>query len=152
MMHLRRGDAEAALVASDRMCSLFSSWGRALWFSSRLYTQLKRGEEATETARLALEVPLWTLDARPQEVARAAGYPEHVMTDLRTALRSIDDSERAQKELSKEEAAERKARLALDFACVRDDQRWADVASETADQLEAAGMTRFAAFVRALPE
>lgn len=150
-MHCRRGDTEAGLVTSDRMCTLFSSWGRALWFTSRLYARLKRDEEAKETARLALEVPLWTVDVPLAEVARAAGYPETVLTNLRTALRTIDDSERAQKELSEEEIAERKARLTLDFACVNGDQQWTGVAAEAADHFADAGLGAFAEFVRSVP-
>lgn len=142
---------QAGLVTSDRMCTLFSSWGRALWFTSRLYARLHREEEAKETARLALEVPLWTLEVPLAEVARAAGYPDNVLTDLRTVLRIIDDSEAAQKELSQEEIAERKARLALDLACVHEDQQWAGVAAEAADHFADAGLGAFAEFVRSVP-
>lgn len=50
MSHLRRNDTQAALVASDRMVSVFPSWGRALWFASRVYDAA--GEAGGPRARL----------------------------------------------------------------------------------------------------
>lgn len=60
--HVASGSVESALITCERCQTLFKAWGRPFAFHARLLGTLDRNEEARDTARQALQMPLWTVD------------------------------------------------------------------------------------------
>mmetsp|Transcript_7094 Transcript_7094/g.12149 ORF Transcript_7094/g.12149 Transcript_7094/m.12149 type:complete len:362 (+) Transcript_7094:136-1221(+) len=86
--HLAKGDQVSALVASEWQSrnDFFPGWARPYEFASELFTQLNRGEEARDMARVALRLPWWSLQKSFAEVQRVAHLEGKTPEEVRYLL------------------------------------------------------------------
>lgn len=164
--HLAKGDSESALVAMERASSLFKGWARSHCYRAVLLQRLGRVQEARDAARLALQLPLWTIGPHDSlaSVAALAGYREP--DSLARIYRRLADDERreevAQGGKSAEQVALDRAAFTLDAVIAEADcgsngndedgdeeeEDWETVRERLATLYEEARMPQLAYFVR----
>ena len=85
--HLGKGDQMSALITSEWYMrpGHFPGWARPYEFNAELYRELGRGEEARDSARIALNMPWWTLSSGFQAIAALAELPANA-ADVQKAL------------------------------------------------------------------
>jgi hypothetical protein len=145
---LEKKDHTAALIAAERATAGNPGWGCCVWLQSQLMAELGRGEERRDMALATLESPLWTVDARVDEVQRAARL-EHV-EDVHALFKEMDDRLRKQQgapDRTPQELALLRAFVLLD-GVVKEAGRWDAVRPELADTLDEAGLVDAATMAR----
>jgi len=160
--HLARGDQTSALVASEWYMrnNYFPGWARPYEFASELFTQLKRGEEARDMARVALRLPWWSLAAPWADVAAVAHMGGRSAAEVRYAL-SEEAAAAAQAQMgtrnagavrepkTPQQVALEKASALLDDVAAGVAPSYDDVRGELAEAYRAAGLTDVANFIHA---
>lgn len=88
--HSRRGDDTAALITLELACRRLKGWAEAPWAHSKLLYSLGRLDEARDSARVALSMPLWTFHSveNLNEVYEMAGFTGF---NLDSEYKSVDD-------------------------------------------------------------
>eukprot|EP00177_Eucheuma_denticulatum_P006685 GFKZ01012157.1.p1 GENE.GFKZ01012157.1~~GFKZ01012157.1.p1 ORF type:complete len:236 (-),score=47.75 GFKZ01012157.1:645-1277(-) len=147
--HMAKGDQQSALVTCERAAGVFVGWGKMHVFHAEVLEEMGRDGEARDAARVALQMPLWTLGKGGVDRMREmAGYKEKESLE-RIYRRLYEDEREAEiKEgKPKEQVALDRAAFLLDL-CVVEGSGWESVRMQVAELYEQGGMADFATFVR----
>jgi hypothetical protein len=111
--HLKRNDAQSALITCDLYKSTFGEWGSSHAFVSDLYAELGRAEEARDAARNALQTPWATIGSEEaiERMLDVAGWSGKTVAEVKSVLETrrgpsaaAFDGPKSEKQLAREEA------------------------------------------------
>ncbi len=150
--HLAKDDVPSALVTCERANTLFPGWASPHVYHARLLQRLGRAMEARDSARFALQMPLWTMGGAGvvQDMGRLAGYQDD--ESLRKIYQRLFEDKR-EKDIAEGKAPEQvaldRAAYYLDWATARGVTQWDDVDLEVLAELyDQAKLPDIATFVR----
>jgi len=111
--HLKRNDAQSALITCDLYKSTFGEWGSSHAFVSDLYGELGRHEEARDAARNALQTPWATIGSEDaiKRMLDVAGWSGKTVMEVKNVLETrrgpsaaAFDGPKSEKQIAREEA------------------------------------------------
>lgn len=150
--HLDKGDTMSAMITADWYAGRFPHWGSPHVFSSKLYRQLGRLEEARDEARKALLKPWWTLGDDWNSVMTLAEFDEENAESLHEKIFHLQNQEKLQAKLTNQETTlvtvEDEAMWVLDKESSRGcAAQWDAARSELAAKFREKGRPDMASFV-----